>query len=99
PAPHRAAAVSPCGRLQGRKMPTLDFPSVRISDIALSNLPAVVIARLGGETDGEQLSQIAIEWLSAVDYLYTLAVMAAPDDPELAAALNNALAANELYEA
>src|SRR5690349_3883787 len=74
----------PCGRQRRRKMPTLDFPSVGISDIALSNLPAVVIAQLGGETDGEQLSQIANEWLVERDYLYTLAVMATPDDPELA---------------
>src|SRR3954469_21458459 len=77
----------------------LDFPSSRISDDALINLPPIAIARLAGENDSDTLSRIANEWLAHRDWLYTLAVMCAPSDSSAVAAFGEALASDELYHA
>lgn len=79
-------------------MPLLDFPSVYIDDHAGSNLPSVVLTYLSGESDKKVLSAIAEQDLVQRDFLYTLVVMCAPDEVDLAIAVNNLLVLDEIYE-
>lgn len=76
----------------------LDFPSAYIDDHAASQLPSVVLTHLCGESDEDVLKAVAEQDLVLRDFLYTLVVMCAPDEVDLAIAVNNLLVLDEIYE-
>lgn len=78
-------------------MPILEFPSGYIDDKAMAELPAVVFAQIQGERDPDQLAWLVVRDLALRDYLYTLSIMCAPDDPDGPINVNHALVADELY--
>jgi hypothetical protein len=80
-------------------MPKLELPSSHIGDDAVWELPAVAFAVAQGEMDSDILSALANEDLANRDWMFILGIMCSPHDASEAVRLNNALTANELYEA
>lgn len=82
-------------------MPVLNLPSVYIGDDGLWQIPSLAFYLFShviqGKPDIDRLQTIAIEHLAERDFLHILAVMCSPDDPAIAAQLDEALGSEELY--